>query len=153
MTPRPTGFDLQQSVGYLVNRVAKEMKESLEAQMARHGTTAHQWAVLIRLYQGEAQTGNQLAALLGIDGAAVTRLLDRLEAKDLVVRRSHPLDRRAWLVELTAKGRALTPKLVPIALGVLEEFLTGFSRSEVDQLVQLLRKMLGNIEHGREEEP
>lgn len=146
------GFELEKSVGYLVNRVAKEMKEELERKMARFGVTAHQWAVLIQLYNHDEMTSGELGQLIGIDAAAMTRMLDRLEDKRLVARRHHPADRRAWLVALTSQGRALAPKLPPVAREVLGTFLAGFDGKEVAQLVGLLERVLRNTPQPPDEE-
>jgi DNA-binding MarR family transcriptional regulator len=137
-------YDLQKSVGYLVNRVAKEMRDLLERRMLPHGVTAHQWAILIHVYGGEAQTGKALADLLGIDGAAVSRLVDRLVAKGLLVRKPHEKDRRSWIVSMTPKGRQVTEQLPPIARGVLNQFLNGFSEKETTLLISSLKRMLNN---------
>lgn len=59
----------------------------------------------IRRLAREPMSMKQLAALLGVDPPNVTPIIDDLEAQGLVRRKPHPDDRRAKLVELTAKGR------------------------------------------------
>jgi DNA-binding MarR family transcriptional regulator len=91
--------------------------------------------------------------LLGTDNAGITRLLDRLEAKGLVMRRTSPTDRRAIVVEPTAAGRALVPHLLPVIRGVTAQLLDGFSAEELPVLQALLRRLLDNVtppEHGDE---
>jgi len=50
---------------------------------------------------------SELAEALGIDRSNATGVVDDLEAQGYVRRRAHPTDRRAKLVEATAKGRKL----------------------------------------------
>jgi DNA-binding MarR family transcriptional regulator len=52
----------------------------------------------------------ELAAALDIDKPNATVVVDDLEAQGIVTRRPHPSDRRAKLVEVTPKGRALAEK-------------------------------------------
>ncbi len=52
-------------------------------------------------------TVGQLGRVFGLKGSSLTGLLDRLEGKDLLKRTRNPEDRRSYLIETTAKGRAL----------------------------------------------
>jgi DNA-binding MarR family transcriptional regulator len=71
-------------------------------------------------------------------------MIDRLERKGLVRRARSPDDRRAVKLELTAEGKALYPKLVPIVVGVINRFLRGFRKQEVQQMEGFLKRMLAN---------
>ncbi|HUY98481.1 MAG TPA: MarR family transcriptional regulator [Verrucomicrobiae bacterium] len=62
----------------------------------------------------------QLGARVGLSARSMTHAVDTLEAEGLVVRRDHPADRRATVVELTEAGRqaagsALGPRMAAIA--------------------------------------
>ncbi len=91
-------------------------------------------------------TPTKLATILGTDNAGITRLLDRLEAKALVVRRTSAKDRRAIVIEPTAAGRALVPRLLPVVQGVTSQLLDGFATDELLVLQALLRRLLNNAE-------
>ncbi len=138
-------FLLEESVGFLANRAAAALRGALERKLVVHGITAQQWAVLLLCGRGETAAPSELSRVLGIDAAAVTRLLDRLEAKELAVRRPSHSDRRALTVELTARSRALLPKLPIAAQGVLDQALMGFSRAEVERLKSALLRILANL--------
>jgi DNA-binding MarR family transcriptional regulator len=70
---------------------------------------------------------SELASMLGIDRPNATVLVDDLEKQGLVERRPHPTDRRAKLVETTAKGKQLARRAdailatPPAALSALED--------------------------------
>ncbi|MFF0578201.1 MarR family winged helix-turn-helix transcriptional regulator [Streptosporangium saharense] len=130
--------------GSLVSQVGRDLRAATEARLASFDVTAQQAAVLLHAARHESSP-NQLAAQLGTDTAGMTRLLDRLEAKGLILRRPRLGDRRSVVVELTGEGRELVPRLVPVFGHIAHGLLAGFSEEEVEQLVALLQRMLGNL--------
>ena len=66
-----------------------------------------QFILLAALWEKDSQSSAQLGALLGLDSATMTGLIDRTEAKKYVKRRADPSDRRVNRVVLTKKGRDL----------------------------------------------
>jgi DNA-binding MarR family transcriptional regulator len=83
--------------------------------------------------------------LLGTDTAGMTKLLDRLQAKELIQRQRHPADRRAVLISLTEQGQALLPRLRPAFGRVTSQLLAGFTEEEITQLTGMLHRILGNL--------
>ncbi len=79
----------------------------------------------------------ELAALLGIDRPNATVLVDELEAQGLVRRRPHPTDRRAKLVEATAKGQKLAKRANEI-LDRPPEALSALGAEDLEALRRVL---------------
>lgn len=129
--------------GSLLHRTAKELTTELERSLAPYDVTAQQAALLLRL---RTETGpSRLAAALGTDTAGMTRLLDRLEDKDLVRRVRDSSDRRSVRVELTDTGAALAPRLAPAFGMVTSRLFDGFSSDDLRALALMLRRMLDNL--------
>jgi DNA-binding MarR family transcriptional regulator len=105
-----------------------------------------QWFPLYKLAQAQDITMAHLARDFQIDPAAMSRSLDRIESKGLVVRRRSQSDRRVVHLELTSEGRVVAEKVKGVLAGVLNDHLRGFSQQEWETLVQLLTKMLQNGE-------
>jgi MarR family transcriptional regulator for hemolysin len=63
--------------------------------------TRAQWMILFRLRRRDGLTQRELAEVLEVEPITVGRLVDRLEARGLVERRSDPRDRRCWRLHLT----------------------------------------------------
>jgi DNA-binding MarR family transcriptional regulator len=76
----------------------------------------------------------------------MTRKIDALEKRGLVRRVRSAEDRRAIKLELTPEGKKLYPKALAAAVGAANEFLEGFSKSEVKALEGLLKRILENVE-------
>ena len=76
----------------------------------------------------------------------MTRLLDRLEAKNLCHRERSAEDRRVVMVSLTEEGREVTAEMTAVLSDVFNEHLTGFSEDEWRLLIKLLQRLLANGE-------
>ena len=127
----------------LLTKVARELANVLDRQLAPLGVTTQQAALLLHASRRPARP-NELAAELGTDTAGTTRLLDRLEAKGLLTRSRHPDDRRAIVIELTPAGRALIPRIARGFGQVARQLQDGFSTADIDRLTELLGRMLDN---------
>ena len=79
-----------------------------ETAMRPHGLTSVQWAPLMIISRGGNPTAASLARDLNTDTGAMTRMLDRLEAKGLLQRTRSSTDRRVVELTLTDQGRELT---------------------------------------------
>lgn len=140
----PKTFEPGTSVGYLVSRVRTALFNAIDHALAPLDVTAAQYIVMGQLVYSLAESPSQLCQTISYDPGAMTRMIDRLEAKGLVRRVRHPLDRRALNLELTEEGKAAFPKMRVCVVGVLNRFLTGFSKSEARQLERLLQRVLAN---------
>lgn len=132
------------NVGFLVKQVNLSMTRALDQEMATIDLTAMQWRPMISIYHGMADTPAELARLAGVDTSAMTRTLDRLEAKGLLRRTRSSEDRRIIKIELTETGKEKGHQIPPCVDRVLDQHLRGFSPDEVALLRHMLRRMLAN---------
>ena len=131
-------------LGHLVTAARNAIFARLEVELAPLELTSAQFIVVIGAMRGRARTVNEFCAFAGVDAGAMSRLLDRLEAKGIVRRTRGDVDRRQVQVELTDKGRALSPQIMPALARVYKQFLTGFSQDDAMQLQSLLERLLAN---------
>ncbi|NBP71183.1 MAG: MarR family transcriptional regulator, partial [Cytophagia bacterium] len=90
-------------------------------------------------------TQQALALLLGRDRASVTRMVDILEAQHLLKRMADKNDRRVKRIVLTREGKLLKTKAYRAAEKSLEVALKGFSKTEQNQLMTQLEKVIRNL--------
>lgn len=138
-------MNIGESFGYLVNRLAHEIARSLENRLRPYGVTTSQWAVLALLWQQDGLAQVEIQSRLGLEGATVTGLVQRMARQDLLYRTADPADRRVQRVCLTEKGKALQGPLKDEAATVNEAALQGLSRDEREFLIRLLRRALANF--------
>ena len=122
------------------------MRTALDRDLAGVDLRTQQAAVLLVCGQRHGASPSFLAQVVGTDTAGITGLLDRLESRGLVVRRPHPSDGRATVVEATRAGRALVPRLAQTFETLETQALKGLSREERSSLGQLLCRVHANVE-------
>ncbi|MBS1228059.1 MAG: marR [Proteobacteria bacterium] len=137
-------YRVEESVGYLINRLAQTVARELDRRMADLGLTDAQWKPLLMLHQGECSTAADLSRMACHDTGAVTRLLDRLEAKGLIRRLRSAEDRRVVNLELTEAGEKIAAEVPKIIIGLANQVLVGFSPDEFAQFKDLLGRALLN---------
>lgn len=137
-------FQPATSVGYLLNRVRAEMLSAIDRELDPFGVTSAQYIIMGQLACNLADSASGLCRGIAYDPGAMTRMIDRLEAKRLIRRVRSPEDRRAVKLELTSEGKALYPRMRVKVIEVLNRLMRGFSKSEARQLEGLLRRMLDN---------
>ncbi len=76
-----------------------------------------------------------------ISSASATSVLDTLERRGLIVRRSHPEDRRKLVIELTDQGRRVIDQVLPGAHKLETKVMSVLSPSERAQFLRLLAKI------------
>jgi DNA-binding MarR family transcriptional regulator len=140
----PEGYRPEESVGYLMRRILNTVAMEIEHEMGPNGLTNAQWIPLFKLSIGSASTVAELARECQLDAGAMTRLLDRLETKDLLRRVRSCEDRRVVNLELTAEGRAAAQVIPGVLCRVQNAHLAGFSQAEWQTLKSLLRRILDN---------
>lgn len=143
-----TGFALDASLGYVINRTAIRLKHELHQAFKTNGydVTPEQWAILNRLWDHEGLSQVELADLTFKDKPNVTRMLDVLERKQLLYRQRDDHDRRAYKVYLTEEGRLLKEKLIPLAEKVLERGQRNLSAEDIEFLQEKLNLIHNNFE-------
>lgn len=139
-------FRSREALGALVGRTRKAIIETLEIELARHGVSAAQSLVVLVVAQGTAQTAAEACKVLSHDPGAMTRLVDKLEAKGFMRRVRGRGDRRSARLELTPKGRALHGEINAVQIAVYNRMLRGFARTEARALEAYLQRVLANAE-------
>lgn len=139
---RAEGYKPDDSIGYLMRRIIAMLAQGVERELEPTGLTNAQWVPLLKLYMGSASTAAELARLCELDAGSMTRLLDRLEAKQLCRRVRSSDDRRVVNLELTEAGRVAAQEIPAILSRVQNAHLAGFSVEEWQTLKGYLRRIL-----------
>ena len=137
-------YDVSQSIGQQLVNLVTLMRRGVELRMAAHGLTDAQWKPLWLLQSGQATTANELARRMDVDAGAITRLVDRLEAKGLIERLRSAADRRVVHLRLTDAGVAASAEVPHVLAAVNNDLLQGFSEADWKQLRKLLERLSAN---------
>ncbi len=143
---RAESYNPEDSVGYLMRQILGMVSQDIERQLAHTDLTNAQWIPLYKLYSGQASTVAELARVCNLDAGAMTRTLDRLEAKGLCKRVRSETDRRVVNIELTPAGTQAASDIPEILSGVQNAHLAGFSAEEFETLRTYLRRIMHNAQ-------
>jgi DNA-binding MarR family transcriptional regulator len=139
-------FDSPQQEAYLALWRTFDRLRSLEDELfAEFDLTAQQYNLLrlLRASHPNLVPTSSLVAKLVSRAPDVTRMLDRLDQRGLIVRARTDEDRRAVLVGVTEQGLALLKQIADPLRECHERQLGHLSPSELRSLVELLRKARG----------
>ena len=129
-------------LGLLLGRAAILKDRIIDTHMEPHGITAAQFKVLIIMAQFGVDTPAELCRNLSLDSGSMTRMLDRLEQKDLLSRKRSELDRRQVQLVLTTEGQRLADMLPNIGAKALNQVAGVLEPGELETLERILKKML-----------
>ena len=134
------------SLGLLFRQLRDAMWARMRLELARlgHDFTFSQYVTLKKLAAGPAGV-TDLARAAEVHPGAMTRLLDRLEAKGLVARAADPVDRRAINIRLTQSGQAIWQDINKCGERVRERAMAGMSDEERAVLTALLERARDNL--------
>ncbi|MNN23303.1 Multiple antibiotic resistance protein MarR [compost metagenome] len=130
------------TIGMLLGRAALVKDRILDSHLQDFGVTAAQFKVLIIVAQYGVDTPAELCRFLSLDSGSMTRMLDRLEQKDLILRRRCPDDRRQVRLALSEEGRKLADQLPQIGAAAMNELVGVLAADELATLENLLSKVL-----------
>jgi DNA-binding MarR family transcriptional regulator len=134
------------SIGYLLRRVGKLSTARIEAAFTGRDISFTQWIVLALVSSEIADTCTALARDMDHDSGAMTRLIDQLEERGLVVRKRVEGDRRVSKLSITDAGQELAKTLLASVVGVWNEIVAELDPTETRQLIATLTKLLDRLE-------
>ena len=117
-------------------------RQSARLFQDRFGIGAMDWRMLVMLTREPGSTVSHSARTIGIDKAAVSRSLRRMEEKGLAV----PAPDRPTEWSLTDPGRRLHAEILALALDRQKRLLAGLSADEVATFTKALSLFLTNLE-------
>ncbi len=150
---RPNAYDRSESIGWLLKRLQQSISAHADQQLGKEGLTHAQWGPLLMLRIVGPSSVAKLVEELNTDAGAMTRLLDRLEAKGLCVRERSSEDRRVVMLKLTDEGLRVTGDLTAVLADTFNAHLQGFSHEEWRTLLGFLQRMIANGEALRDAGP
>ena len=133
---------IQGSTGYWITRLARSMEQDFESRLKPVGITRGAFAVLSAIHHEKKTRPAELAAFFGVDGAAITRHLDRVEKQGLIERIPSATDRRSTDIKLTADGHLAVRRGRAGSKATNKKFTMGLTLAEADRFRSVIQSML-----------
>lgn len=136
--------------GFLIEKTGKKLKQELQKRFQENGKdiTVDQWVILLELKKFHLLSQVELAEKTFKDAPTVTRIIDLLIKKELVIKTSSEDDRRKFMVSLSEKGKQEVEILLPIVQKFRIKGWFGLTENDGIALQRILNKIITNIQHG-----
>lgn len=130
-----------------VNRLSFLSRKTLSQKFEDngHSISTEEWAVLLILWSKGEQTPSALADVTFRDRTTITRFIDQMVKKGMVIREHDEKDRRRVLIKTSEKGRNLEQELVPIARDMIGTATKGLSPQDIETTIKTLSHMTHNL--------
>jgi MarR family transcriptional regulator for hemolysin len=131
--------------GFLLKEVSRRYGNRFEVRAREISLNLAQAKALVRLEKNEGVSQARLAELAEVDPMTMVRILDRMEAEELLERRPDPADRRARCLYLTPKARPILSEIWRLSEEIRAELFAGVSKAEREQFMDVLERLYDNI--------
>ena len=127
-------------------RAYQSIQDATKKDLLQYGVNQTEFGVLEFLYHKGEQPIQVIGKKILIASSSITYVVDQLEGKGFVCRRSCPKDRRVTYAVLTAKGQQLIEMIFPNHEQKINEIFEVLTEKEVDMLMEALKKVGLNAE-------
>lgn len=139
-------LDLDDYLPYLLNRAGAKIADAFGKVTRTHGISLQMWRVLAALNQQDGQSVGVLSATTSIEKSTLSRLLDQMETQRLLLRRRDGVDQRSITIHRTPAAKAITEKLIPVALAYEAQALVGIDQRQATAIKTMLRQVYENLD-------
>jgi DNA-binding MarR family transcriptional regulator len=133
---------LDDHLGYWLRCLSNLVSQAFAKRLEKHDVSVPQWVVLRCLYDMQNTSLSELASTIGVDNGALSRMVERLVQKGLIVRDTDPANRRTVRLRLTDAGNTLVPVLANEADENDEAFFAVVGDAERQRLLETARTLL-----------
>jgi MarR family transcriptional regulator for hemolysin len=141
-----TKYDFETSVGFIVNVAAKTFQKVLDSELRKNvGVTISQWRVISTLVLHPGLTQKEIADKVGIEGATLVPVIDKMEKEGLLKRKPDSKDRRVNRIYLTPKADSLWNSMTECALRIRKVSAKDIPEDQLKNTLETLRKISKNL--------
>lgn len=141
----PANYD--EAIGIFSTQSNRKLIRYLSSHLEKYDITSEQWVVLTRLFEQCEINQKRLSEKAGKDPATLARILDILQRKGLIDRKSDKQDRRAFAVIITEKGRELKNEITPVIETAYKKILYNVPEEKLGVYKEVLLTINENIDN------
>ena len=145
--PSMKKIDFENSLGLVIKNASKSLERALEVELrGQYGLSGGQWKVILSLSAQNGLSQKDLAERIFVDSTTLVPIIDSMEKKGLVERRTDPKDRRNNNVFLTAKSESFVDPIIDIILRMRKIFFKNISENDLEFTKNVLKKLTVNAD-------
>lgn len=139
-------YDFEKSIGFVVNTTAKAFQRSFDIELRKNaGVSLSQWRVVGALVLQPGLTQKEIADKVGVEGATLVPIIDKMEKEGLLKRKLDSSDRRINRIYLTQKADSLWESMIECALRIRKSSTKNISENDIQITLETLRKISKNL--------
>lgn len=140
-------FELPRFTPYRLYTLSRAVSGTLaEIFLIRFGLTVHEWRCVAVLGNFQPLSANEICERANMDKVQVSRALAKLVDGGLVLRNTNREDRRRSRLRLSARGKRLYEKIIPLAKSWEAKLLDALTDQERQQLDRIINKLQQHVE-------
>ena len=122
-------------------RAYRSVGDQVNKAIHSYGVNPTEFAVLELLYHKGDQPLQQIGGKILLASGSITYVIDKLEKKELIVRKACEKDRRVTYASITEKGKKFIEGVFPQHEETINEIVSGVTSEEKKRLIELLKKL------------
>ena len=145
--PSMKKIDFENSLGLVIKGASKSLERALDVELrGQYGLSGAQWKVILSLSIQNGLSQKDLAERIFVDSTTLVPIIDGMEKKGLVERRTDPKDRRNNNVFLTAKSESFVDPITEIILRMRKIFFKNIPENDLESAKNILKKISANAD-------
>jgi MarR family transcriptional regulator, organic hydroperoxide resistance regulator len=144
-------YRLTDAFPYLLNRVGVRMGDLFTRRLVTADLTLSMYRVLAALWEKGDQRLGDLAEVTSVELSTLSRMVGKLARRGLVYRGRPESNGRTVRIELTASGKRLVERFIPLAMQHEDVSLQGFKSADIARLKADLVAVYRNLNAVEEE--
>ncbi len=132
---------------YLIERTAKKMRHAFKYVLRKYDSdlTTEQWVVIQYLLDHDGSSQSEIGLNIYKDPPTLTRIIDKLVTKGLVIRKTNEYDRRKTNIYLTDKAHKKVKVLLPKIIEYRKKTYRDLTDAQIEELAELLDIIYHNV--------
>jgi MarR family transcriptional regulator for hemolysin len=145
--PIMKNVDFENSLGLAIKNASKSLERALDIELrGQYGLSGGQWKVILVLTIQNGLAQKDLAERIFVDSTTLVPIIDGMEKKGLVERKTDPKDRRNNNVFLTAKSESFVDPIIEIIFRMRKIFFKNISEDDLEFTRNTLKKITANAD-------
>lgn len=132
-------------LAHLIKDATRALLRALQMRLTEHSVSLGQWTFLRILWESDGITQRELSELAGVMEPTTFTAVTAMEKLGYVTRKKLPNNKKTVYVSLTAKGRLLKRKLVPLAEEVNRIAVANVNPQDITMMRRVLLTMIENL--------
>ena len=125
--------------------IVLQSQAKIEEAIKPLGLTPVQWRIIYTLYDFDSVSIRELSDVILIEASVLSRMLQKLEERKIIIKQKKNKDQRYVIVQLTSKGRKYYDEVIPIVIRQLNIAQANIPEADLQHLLHTLKIMMGNV--------